>query len=134
MFDFNINENGELIYNSNIQDVDYIKDDDLIKQISTNRIKSVVGDWFNSRIGANLEEFLGLPNTPSNTNEIINRIENALVYDDFLLESDLYIIPKIDKTNLSLKVFIKGKYSSSPILIDVYIDIVSGVKIINDAN
>lgn len=134
MFDFNINENGELIYNPNIKDADYINKDDLIKQIATNRIKSITGDWFNSTIGANLEEFLGMPNTPETANDITNRIKTALIYDDFLKENDLYFIPKIDKNVFSLKVFIKGQYGNSPMLIDVVIDIVSGVKIINDFN
>lgn len=132
MIDFNINENGELIYNSNNQDAEYVSDDSLVRQIAINRIKSIVGDWFNSTIGANLEEFLGMPNNSKTSNEIINRIKTSLIYDDFLLESDLYFIPIIDKTTLSLKVFIKSKHNGSPILIDVEIDIVSGVKISND--
>lgn len=134
MFDFNINENGELLFDSNTSDICCIYDDEVIKQIANNRIKSVVGNWFNSDIGANLEQYLGSPNSITTANGVMKSIENALTYDDFLSESEIYFIPKIDRTVLSIKVFIKSKYNSNPMLIDVTIDIVSGVKISDASN
>lgn len=110
MLDFNINEDGELLYNSNTKDIDYVNKDNLIKQIATNRIKSIVGNWFNSTIGANLEEFLGMPNNTKTATEITDRVKSALTYDEFLRESDIYFIPKIDRNIFSLKVFIKAQH------------------------
>lgn len=129
MFDFNINKNGEFIYNSSISNMDYVYDDNLIEQIAINRINSVEGDWFNTEIGATLEDFLGEPNNNTTTLEIINKIKYALTFDGFISENNLYFIPKIDKTVLEIKVFIKKQYDSGPIIIDVNIDTVSGVII-----
>lgn len=134
ILDFKIGDIGDLEYNNNTKDIYYVDEDSIIKQIATNRIKSVVGDWFNTTIGANLEEFLGRPNTENTSTDVINKITQSLTYDDFLKESDLYFIPKINKSILEIKLFIKKKFDNGPIIIDVVIDLTSGVKISSDIN
>lgn len=134
MVDFNINNVGELVYNNIAQDIEIIEKDYLTEQISVNRIKSIVGDWFNTKIGANLEEYIGMANTPSVSFDIMESIVNSLTFDEFLEESEIYQIPRIDKTNLFIKVFIKKKYESNPIVIDVVIDMSSGVRVNYDLN
>lgn len=129
MYDFNITSQGELIYNHLIQDIDKVKDDDLTRQIAINRIKSVVGDWFNTKIGANLEEYIGMPNTPSTSFNIMESIVDALTFDEFLEKSSIYQIPRLDRTNLSIKLFIKKEFENEPIVIDVVIDMSSGVRV-----
>lgn len=134
MFDFNINSVGELIYNNSTQDIDKVENDDLTEQIAVNRIKSVVGDWFNSKIGANLEEYIGMANTPNTSFDVMESIKHSLTFDEFLKDSDIYQVPRIDKTSLSIKLFIKKKFENNPIVIDVVIDISSGVRVSYDSN
>lgn len=129
MFDFSITNQGELIYNHFIQDIDRVEKDNLTMQIALNRIKSVVGDWFNTTIGANLEEYIGMPNTPSTSFDVMESILDALTFDDFLEKNSIYQIPRLDKTNLSIKLFIKKEFEDEPIVIDVVVDMSSGVRI-----
>lgn len=129
MFDFSITNSGELIYNHLIQDVDKVEKDDLTKQIAVNRIKSVVGNWFNTKIGANLEKYIGMANTPDTSVEIMESIIDALTFDGFLEKESIYQIPRLDKTNLSIKLFIKKQFENDPIVIDVVVDISSGVRV-----
>lgn len=134
MFDFNINNVGEFSYNNSTQDIDKVEGDDLRKQIAVNRIKSITGDWFNSKIGANLEEYIGMPNTPITSTSVMDSILHSLTFDEFLKESDIYQIPRIDKTSLSIKLFIKKQFENNPIVIDVEIDMSSGVRVNYDFN
>ena len=129
MFDFNITNQGELIYNHLTQDIDKVEKDDLTRQIAMNRIRSVTDDWFNSKIGANLEEYIGMANTPNTSFDVMESIINSLTFDDFLKKSDIYQIPRLDKTDLSIKLFIKKEFENDPIVIDVVIDMSSGVRI-----
>lgn len=128
-FDFKITEKGELLFNGVDQSLGVSKEDDLIKQIAINRIKSITKDWFNTNIGANLEGFIGQPNNEETLKEILDAIKQSLVYDEFLTDRDLYFAPAIKKESISIKVFIKKKFEYGPIIIDVEIDIVGGVKI-----
>lgn len=134
MFDFKITEKGELIYNNTVQNVDISDNDILTRQIAVNRIKSVTNDWFNEKIGADIEKYIGLPNNNETVKDILSSIRYTLTFDDFLLDSDIYFIPRLDKTTISIKVFIKKRFEYAPIIIDVEIDIVGGVKIEYDIN
>lgn len=134
MFDFGITKDGELVFDSNKMDAMKVKEDDLIEQISVARIKSVTNDWFNSTIGANLEEFLGFECTESTSNKIINAIDSSLTSDKFLDKDSLFFVPKIDENSISISVFIKKKYGEGPMIVNVVIDIVGGVKIKYDTN
>lgn len=134
MFDFGITDNGELIFDNQSKDINKNHSDGLIRQIALCRIKSIVGDWFNTNIGANLEEFIGFVCNESTCNLIMDAIENSLIYDDFMSRKELFFIPKIDPNSISILVFINSREGNDPSMINVTIDIVGGVKITYDAH
>lgn len=133
MFDFGITDNGELIFDNSVKDIHKSEDDTLIRQIAICRIKSVTKDWFNTTIGANLEEFLGYSCNEDTSNEIISAIENSLLYDGFLSKQELFFVPQIDANFISILVFINSRYGNNPYTINVKIDIVGGVKVQYDS-
>lgn len=133
MFDFGMTDNGELRFDNQTKDIDKNEDDGMIRQIAVCRIKSVIGDWFNTNIGANLEEFLGQVCNETTANSIIDAIETSLVYDNFLLKKELFFVPQIEANSISVLVFINSRYGNNPNTINVKIDIVGGVKIQYDS-
>ena len=133
-FDFGISEKGELIFESNSSNILQKTNDELIKQIAINRIKSIKGDWFNTTVGTDIESFIGSENNGSTMKQIMTSIKNSLLDDGLIKEDELYMIPKIKDDVSGVKVFIKNNYKSYPIIIDVEIDIVGGVRINYDTN
>ncbi len=127
--DFAISDNGELKFDISTKDAAKAKEDGMIRQIALCRIKSVVNDWFNTTIGANLEEFIGEACNETTSKNIISAIENSLSYDGFLSKKDIYCISQIEKNSIGILVFINSQYGNSPSLINVRIDVVGGVKI-----
>lgn len=131
MFDFMISDDGELVYNNGIGHIEKATNDNLLRQHCVIRIKSVVNDWFNTTLGANLEEFLGEPNNQDTINDIIDRIKSS-ISDKVSNENDVFIIPKVEREEVSLVTFIRGRVSKTPIVINIKLDIVNGVTITND--
>lgn len=129
MFDFGITDKGELIFDTQKKDINKNTQDGLRRQIALCRIKSVVGDWFNTSIGANLEEHLGELCNDETANSVMESIETSLTYDDFISKSDLFFVPQIEANSISVLVFINSIIGESPSVINVTIDIVGGVKI-----
>jgi hypothetical protein len=129
MFDFGITDNGELIFDGPAKSIEKCKDDGLIRQTSLCRIKSVVGDWYNTNIGANLEQFLGEYCDQQTATEITSAIEGALCNDGFLIKSELFFVPKVEDNSISVLVFINSRLGNKPSMINVTIDIVGGVKV-----
>lgn len=129
MFDFAITDDGELKFDIHNKDISKSQYDATFRQNALCRIKSIVTDWFNTDIGANLEEFLGEECNNETAENIISRIKTSLVYDDLLQRDDIYCIPQVESNSISILVFIRGKYSENPSLINVRIDIVGGVKV-----
>ncbi|MCC0635232.1 MULTISPECIES: hypothetical protein [unclassified Clostridioides] len=135
MFDFCITDSGELIYDNNSNNFLYLNSDDLLRQKCICRIKSVTKDWFNvDYIGSDIEKFLGELNNKNTLDLIIKSIEQALLYDELVGENSLFFIPKICKNRIELLIFIKEKRNNNPIVINMEIDVVSGVKIKYDIN
>lgn len=133
MFDFKITDNGELVYDDGTGLVEKAINDELLRQHCVVRIKSVVNDWFNSKLGANLEEFLGKPNNQETVADVVNRIKSSLA-DKVTNEGNIFVIPKVERESLCLVTFIKGVVSKTPIVINITIDIVNGVTVTNDIN
>ena len=127
MFDFKITDNGELVSNDLDSTSDTAKGDELLRQLALCRIKSVTGDWFNEpNLGADLEDFLGRVNNQNTLKEIVDRIEDSLI--DIVPRDNIFVIPKVDKEFFEFAVFIRT-YSEKPIVINVTLDIVSGVEV-----
>ncbi|HBG5344426.1 TPA: hypothetical protein KQG29_004433 [Clostridioides difficile] len=135
MFDFCITDSGELIYDNDSNNLLYLNSDYLLRQKCICRIKSVTKDWFNvDYIGSDIEKFLGKLNNKDTLDSIIASIENALLYDRLVGENSLFFIPKIHRNKIELLIFIKERRNNNPIVINMEIDIVSGVKIKYDIN
>ncbi|MBY2476151.1 hypothetical protein KWV16_04605 [Clostridioides difficile] len=135
MFDFCITDSGELIYDNNSNNLLYLNSDDLLRQKCICRIKSVTKDWFNvDYIGSDIEKFLGKLNNKNTLDLIIESIENALFYEKLVEKNSLFFIPKIYIDKIELLIFIKERKNNNPIVINMEIDIVGGVKIKHDIN
>lgn len=132
--DFSISDNGELVYDNTNITVEETDSDKLRRQIAVCRIKSVTGDWFNEKIGANIEFHLGMPNTLETAETIMQAITSELTEDYLVKTEDLFIIPKVTENGISLLVFINKLYGEGPVIINVEIDIVGGVKVYYDIN
>lgn len=129
MFDFGINDDGELLFDGPAKSILTSDKDGLIRQTSLCRIKSVVGDWFNTNIGANLEQFIGEVCNQETATDITSQIENALCYDGFIIKNELFFVPKIEENSISILVFINSMTGGKPSMINVQIDVVGGVKV-----
>ena len=130
MFDFKITDDGELDLSIDGK-LMYAETDILLRQQAVCRIKSVMNDWFNvPELGANIEEFLGEVNNQDTANEITDRIIDAL--SDIIRKDNVFIVPKVNKEDLFFIVFLRGNTSKTPIVINVKVDIVSGVIITDD--
>ena len=132
MFDFGITDNGELIFDNQNKDINKNQKDGLVRQIALCRIKSVVGDWFNTTIGANLDEFIGYVCNENTCNLIMDAVEDAVIYADFMARKELFFMPKVDANSISILVFINSREGKEPSMINVTIDIVGGVKVTYD--
>lgn len=65
----------------------------IVQEIRT-RIRADRGDWqLNKSIGANLEGFLGQPNSESNVRDVCSAIIQALTFDRFLLPGEVEVLP-----------------------------------------
>ena len=129
MFDFAITNEGELKFDVRNKDISKSQHDAITRQIALCRIKSIVGDWYNTNIGANLEEFIGEVCNDITANKIISRIISSLTYDKFMKRDNIYCIPQVEANSISVLVFLKGEYNDNPSMINVTIDITGGVKI-----
>lgn len=129
IFDFAISDSGELKFDISTKDIAETQEDGMVRQIALCRIKSIVNDWFNTTIGANLEEFIGEACNETTAKNVISAIENSLSYDGFLSKKDIYCISQVQKNSIGILVFINSQYGDSPSLINVRIDVVGGVKI-----
>lgn len=129
IFDFAISDSGELKFDISTKDIAEAEEDGMTRQIALCRIKSIVNDWFNTTIGANLEEFIGEVCNETTAKNVISAIESSLSYDGFLSKKDIYCVSQVQKNSIGILVFINSQYGNSPSLINVRIDVVGGVKI-----
>lgn len=81
-------------------DLDVSTRQDIIRQQVIMRIKTYQGDWLDyPQLGANIDDYIGIPNTRQNVEMIANKIKNALTYDGFMNSSSvsIYSIPVNDE-------------------------------------
>lgn len=88
----------------------------MIQQILT-RVQSSAGDWrLQPSIGANLNRFLGKPNTPTLGTNIKNSVVNALTSGAFLRASELQVeVFPISKQEIAILVIIQPSGDRSQI-------------------
>ena len=87
--DFDQSFYGDLILDER-NDIQVTKDIvDAIRNIASNRMNGVTGDWEKAGILANLSKFIGEKNSEETGTEIEANIIDAMGYDGFLLPKDL---------------------------------------------
>ena len=103
---------------------------DFIQQSAYNRLRSVTVDWFYDHIGADLEDFIGQPNSRETADRIVAQLTNSLVQDGLVSSGDVYIRPvPVDKSNILLFVFINTPYADKPLGFEVAVGLQGGVSV-----
>ena len=74
------------------EDLSYSSGPDFILQSVNNRLRTQSPDWYTyPHLGANLEDFIGEPNTRETAESIITNIRYTLTYDRLVSEEDLEV-------------------------------------------
>lgn len=133
MFDFTINDRGELVKEKDTLDILKASGEYLIRQLALVRIKSVTYDWFNhSDIGANLEDSIGKGEDDSVLADISSQIKQSIA--DIINQDNVFIASKIgSNNNLLIKVYLKIDEKTTT-LIEVTLDTVGGVEVKYETN
>jgi hypothetical protein len=120
-----IDENGDQIV-----DLALSYGQDVIKQIVYARIKTQAPDWFiHPKLGGNLEDLIGEPNTRETAEKGIKLITNALKYDNFLEDSDFTVrVVPINKDEILFVIRILNL--SEEILIPIQFSYNYGMKLV----
>lgn len=93
------------------------------------RLKSVSSDWFYDHIGADLELFLGRPNTRETAEIISAKIEETLTYDGLLELYELFIKPvPLSRETISFFIFVKVE-DGEPVCYQVDVDLEGRVTV-----
>lgn len=134
IFDFSLDETGELNINSTTHDIELKTSDELRIQMAFTRIKSVSNNWYIDNIGANLETLIGKPCDSTNADYGKEKIINSLIYDGLWNEDDIYIKSEIiNNKNIKYYVYLRTYQSESEDTITteiiVELDLVKGVNI-----
>jgi len=129
--DFKITEDGDLILSSD-NDLEVVTSIDYVKQCVTSRLRSVTSDWYYDHIGADLEGFIGNPNTKENALEMKLNIINALTIDKFCDMDDIviYITPTPNMI-LVIGLYIATTFQEDPIQFIIEFSFLTGFKIIS---
>lgn len=98
------------------------------------RLKSVASDWFYDYVGADLEKFLGYPNTRETAEALSEKVKETLTQDGLLEPQELFIKPvPLDREMITLFVFIKVAENSEPICFQVNVDLEGRVSVTRPA-
>lgn len=137
-FDLGIDTSGELLLDTQ----DYVNDvliktgNDLKIQLTYNRVKSCLNDWYMDKsVGANLESLIGRP-CNSNTAEIgKTMIEDSLTLDSLWKDEDIKITAElIGNTGINYSILLRmyQGYSEEDIIIaeiQASLDLIKGVHV-----
>lgn len=130
--DLRMNEDGDLVINEN-GDFDLVRKQDFIEQSARNRLRISDPEWtdFASKtIGANLEDLLGMSNTPETAKLGVQMIMTTLTRDGLISAEDLYVRPIPVKRNvIEFYVFIRINDTDEPIGFVVSFNLESGAMI-----
>jgi hypothetical protein len=95
-----------------------------------NRLKSVSADWFYDQVGADLEDFLGQPNSSETGAAVEERIISALTGDGLLAPEDLLVkVVPAGETQLACFVFARLAGAERPFSFRVTVDLEGGVSV-----
>lgn len=128
MFDFTINDCGDLVRDESASDIKKCQSSLLVRQLALVRIKSVTKDWFNhNTLGANLEMLLGDMITQNTFLEIEELILNSI--SDIIHKDNVFITSSLVGDRMETQVYIRVN-TKQTVLIKVTIDVVGGVNVV----
>lgn len=133
VFDFSLNEEGELNINTD-HDIDIKSLDDLRIQMAYTRIKSVTNGWYVDHIGANLESIIGRPCSEKYVDSGKDKILDSLIYDELWDKNDVYIKSEI-VNNKKIKYYVYLRtyqnYQEDTITTEIVVelDLIKGINI-----
>lgn len=103
---------------------------DFIRQSVQARLRSVTNDWFYDHVGADLEDFLGRPNTREVAGELEARIVDTLTGDGLVAREDVYVRPvPVETSVVLLFVFVKTPHVDAPLGFEIAVDLQGGVTV-----
>jgi len=126
--DLRITEDGDLVIENG--DLALVSGPEATAQNVMCRLKSADPEWYLEQIGANLEDLLGMPNTPETAAYGEELIRRALFADDLISPEDLYVqaVP-IDRQTLLFFVFFKPPNATEPLGFEVQVNLSAGATI-----
>lgn len=127
--DLMLTHDGDL-YLDERGDLATVSGDNFIVQSVYNRLRSVTVGWFYDHVGADLEDFIGKPNTRETADVMARQVLAALTADGLVGEEDLFIKPvPLDRSVVALFVFVRLAGSDKPAGFQVEVDLDGGVSV-----
>jgi hypothetical protein len=128
-FDIKLTEDGDFEIAPN-GDLAVVTDNDLLAQYVRCVLENVSVDWFYDNIGADLEDYLGEPNTRDTADAAAAQIQTALLKGGLISANDILIQPvPISKTEIRFFVFINTGNPQLPMGFDVSLKLGAGVAV-----
>lgn len=126
MFDIFLTADGDFEI-TNTGDLRLVTDNDLIAQYVRCVLDSSSPDWFYDEVGADLEDYLGEPNTRQTAESAKQKILTALTRDGLIAQEDILVeaVP-ISKTEIRFFVFINSGNPDLPMGFDVSLQLGAG--------
>lgn len=120
-----LDENGE-----HVVDLALSYHKDVLKQIVYARVVTQAPDWFiHPKLGGNLEDLIGEPNTRSTAEAGINLINNALTYGDFLKDEE-FIVKAIPVNREEVLFIIRVTGLAEEVVIPIQFNYKYGMKLV----
>jgi len=105
--DLMLSSDGDLMLNEN-GDLATVSGPGFVIQSVYSRLKSVTVNWFYDNTGADLEDFLGRPNSRETAAAVTDRIRTTLTSDGLVSESELLVkATPLSRTVIGIFVFLK---------------------------
>lgn len=126
--DITLTEDGDFV----LVDGDFVLayDMEYIKQQIFHRIKTMNPDWFYDKIGADLEQLLGKPNTRETATLGIDLIREALTNGGFIDAESIYVKPiPVNNETITYFIMIKVDDATKPLTFKVNIALSAGINI-----
>lgn len=129
-FDIAITDAGDLQVDIS-NDVAIISNIEYVAQSVKNRIRSVANNWYYDNIGADIEKFIGQPNTQDTANKIESAITSSLTYDGFCNNEDVAVFASpLNSVTVLIGVFIDTDFQDDPISFSVELNFLTGFRIV----
>lgn len=129
--DLKLTPEGDLVMDS--VGLETVEKQEYISQSARIRVKISDPEWFDltvKDIGANLEDLLGLPNSPETAELGVNKIGEALTKDGLLDADDIYIRPvPVGRYYIAFYLFISTTEDGEPQGFEILFNLETGLEI-----